>query len=172
MNSWFENPQKKKMGLVLGGGGARGCYEIGAWQMFSEENIVFDCVAGTSIGAIVGAIYVQQSLSEIVQFVYDMHPQAIARDLFAFPDSFTKLLQSHKEISSFMEQYILSAKGMDISPLKSEIEKMFSYEKFIKSPINYACMTYNVTKRKPEAYFKDQMTRENAVNIILASASC
>lgn len=172
MNSWFENPQKKKMGLVLGGGGARGCYEIGAWQMFSEENIVFDCVAGTSIGAIVGAIYVQQSLSEIVQFVYDMHPQAIARDLFAFPDSFTKLLQSHKEISSFMEQYILSAKGMDISPLKSEIEKMFSYEKFMKSPINYACMTYNVTKRKPEAYFKDQMTRENAVNIILASASC
>ena len=52
MKNWFENPENKKMGLVLGGGGARGCYEIGAWQMLNQANIEFDCAAGTSIGAL------------------------------------------------------------------------------------------------------------------------
>lgn len=47
---------KEKLGLVLGGGGAKGCYEIGAWQAFEECGIYFDCVAGTSIGALVGSM--------------------------------------------------------------------------------------------------------------------
>jgi NTE family protein len=43
--------KKTVHGLVLGGGGARGCYEIGAWQAFHETGVHFDCVAGTSIGS-------------------------------------------------------------------------------------------------------------------------
>ncbi len=46
-----------KIALCLGGGGARGFAHIGALQAFYEENIDFDLVAGTSAGAIVGALY-------------------------------------------------------------------------------------------------------------------
>lgn len=172
MKNWFENPENKKMGLVLGGGGARGCYEIGAWQMLNQANIEFDCAAGTSIGALVSAIYTQQTLDRIVEFVGEIHPQAIAKDLFDFPENFSQVLKSHKEISSYMEKYILSNKGMDISPLKSAVEKMFSYPLFSASKIDFACMTFNVTKKRPEAYFKKDMTAENSVDILLASASC
>ena len=64
----MEQEQNKKVrGLVLGGGGARGCYEVGAWQAFRECNIHFDCVSGTSIGAIVGAIYVQGNLHDAIE---------------------------------------------------------------------------------------------------------
>ncbi len=45
----------KKIGLALGGGGARGFSLIGALRAFEEENIKFDFVAGTSIGSIMGA---------------------------------------------------------------------------------------------------------------------
>lgn len=125
MKNWFENPENKKMGLVLGGGGARGCYEIGAWQMLNQANIEFDCAAGTSIGALVSAIYTQQTLDRIVEFVGEIHPQAIAKDLFDFPENFSQVLKSHKEISSYMEKYILSNKGMDISPLKAQLKRCF-----------------------------------------------
>lgn len=45
----------KKFGLALGGGGARGFSHIGALKAFEEHNIKFDYIAGTSVGAIVGA---------------------------------------------------------------------------------------------------------------------
>lgn len=46
----------KKIGLALGGGGARGFALIGAIRAFEEENIKFDYICGTSIGSVVGAM--------------------------------------------------------------------------------------------------------------------
>ena len=46
----------KKIGLALGGGGARGFALIGVIKAFEEENIKFDYIAGTSIGSVVGAM--------------------------------------------------------------------------------------------------------------------
>lgn len=160
------------MGLVLGGGGSRGCYEIGVWEALALHHIKFDVVAGTSIGAIVGAVYVQQTLDPLVEFVYHLQPSHIAKDLFDFPETFEAMLKERKAIKSFMEKYIFSSRKMDISPLKGAIAEMFDYEKFAASDIDYACMTFNVTKMEPEAYFKSQMTAHNAQDIILASASC
>jgi NTE family protein len=45
----------KKIGLALGGGGARGCAHIGVIKALNEAGIEVNCVAGTSIGSIVGA---------------------------------------------------------------------------------------------------------------------
>lgn len=46
-----------KIGLALGGGGARGFAHLGALKAFEEEGIVFDEVVGTSAGSLVGALY-------------------------------------------------------------------------------------------------------------------
>lgn len=46
----------RKIGLALGGGGARGFALIGAIRAFEEENIKFDYISGTSIGSVVGAM--------------------------------------------------------------------------------------------------------------------
>lgn len=45
------------VGLVLGGGGARGSAHIGVIRVLEEMHIPVDCVAGTSIGSLVGALY-------------------------------------------------------------------------------------------------------------------
>lgn len=46
-----------KRGLVLSGGGVRGMAHIGVLKALEEMNIGFDCIAGTSAGSIVGALY-------------------------------------------------------------------------------------------------------------------
>lgn len=50
-------PAKPKIGLVLGGGGARGAAEVGAMEVFEREGIKFDYIVGTSIGSILGGLY-------------------------------------------------------------------------------------------------------------------
>ena len=49
-----------KRALVLGGGGSKGAYELGVWRALDELGISFDIVTGTSIGAMIGAMYVQK----------------------------------------------------------------------------------------------------------------
>ena len=47
----------QKIGLVLGGGGAKGGAEVGVLKVLEEAGIRPDYIAGTSIGAIVGSLY-------------------------------------------------------------------------------------------------------------------
>ncbi len=47
----------QKVGLVLSGGGAKGLTHIGVIKALEENNIPIDYITGTSIGAIVGALY-------------------------------------------------------------------------------------------------------------------
>lgn len=47
----------QKVGLVLSGGGARGLAHVGAIKALEDNNIPIDYISGTSVGAIVGALY-------------------------------------------------------------------------------------------------------------------
>jgi len=49
--------QRPKVGLVLGGGGAKGAAEVGVLKVLEEADIPIDYIAGTSIGSIIGALY-------------------------------------------------------------------------------------------------------------------
>ena len=58
--SWLfkrSKPNKLKLGLALGSGGAKGFAELGALKAFSENDIEFDVIGGTSIGSVIGAFY-------------------------------------------------------------------------------------------------------------------
>ncbi len=49
--------EKSKVGLALGGGGARGLAHIGVLKVLERENIPIDLITGTSMGAIIGGVY-------------------------------------------------------------------------------------------------------------------
>ena len=51
--------RSKKVGLALGSGAARGPAHVGVLAVLEKEGIPIDIIAGTSAGAIVGAIYAQ-----------------------------------------------------------------------------------------------------------------
>ena len=58
---WFrkkkENNRPYRLGLALGGGGARGFAHVGVLRAFEERGIKPDIIAGTSAGSIVAALY-------------------------------------------------------------------------------------------------------------------
>lgn len=50
-------PSPQRLGLALGSGAARGLAHIGVLKVLEAEKITIDCIAGTSIGAFIGALY-------------------------------------------------------------------------------------------------------------------
>jgi len=49
--------QRKKVGVVLSGGGAKGVAHIGVLQVLEKAGIPVDVIVGTSMGSIVGGLY-------------------------------------------------------------------------------------------------------------------
>lgn len=51
------SPDRKKVGLALGGGGTRGAAHVTVLKVLKENGIPIDYIAGTSMGAVVGGMY-------------------------------------------------------------------------------------------------------------------
>ncbi|UCF74860.1 MAG: patatin-like phospholipase family protein [Betaproteobacteria bacterium] len=59
---------RPRVGLVLSGGGARGVAHIGVLKVLEEMRVPIDCIAGTSMGALVGGVYATgQSLDRMTE---------------------------------------------------------------------------------------------------------
>lgn len=56
-SSLLKKKQKPKIGLVLGGGGAKAAAEIGVLKKLRSMGVMIDCVAGSSMGAVIGSLY-------------------------------------------------------------------------------------------------------------------
>lgn len=64
---------KPKLGLALGGGSAKGWSHIGVLRALEDLGIEADIVAGTSMGALVGAAWVTGNLDDLEEWVSDLH---------------------------------------------------------------------------------------------------
>lgn len=85
----------KKIGLTLGGGGAKGFAHLPVLEVFDELGIKPYCITGTSIGSIMGALYASgHSARDIVEMIVPMLPAKNAsfadmirgKELFRFLD--------------------------------------------------------------------------------------
>ena len=67
-------PPRKKVGVVLGGGGAKGAAHIGVLKYLEEQGIPIDYVAGTSMGSIIGGLYAMgYTPDELTQLIAEMN---------------------------------------------------------------------------------------------------
>jgi NTE family protein len=97
----------KKVGLALGGGGARGWAHIGVLRALEENDIPIDCIAGTSIGALVGAIYVHDKLDELEQFANEIEVSNLVSLMdISFPG--LGLIDGHR-VQEFLSGYLVDA---------------------------------------------------------------
>ncbi|MDN0073568.1 patatin-like phospholipase family protein [Crenobacter sp. SG2303] len=68
MSAWGagDSPQPPRIGVVLGGGGARGFAHLGVLQELERLKVPISCIAGTSAGALIGGAYASgMSLDEL-----------------------------------------------------------------------------------------------------------
>jgi len=146
------------VGMVLQGGGAKGGYQIGVWKALRELNIEIGCVTGTSVGAINGALIVQDKFDEAYDFWYNMDPRLVIKD---DPEIYHQLLTRNIDIKN-MQMYfeyvknIIKQKGFDIEPLKDLINKAVDETCIRNSSIDFGLVTVSLSDWKPmELYVKD-----------------
>src|SRR5579864_6625227 len=100
------------IGLVLGGGAARGWAHIGAIRALLDAGIKPDVVCGTSIGALVGAVYANGDLDWLEEWVSRLTWQTVVRLLdLRFSGG---LLGGRKVIQVFADRF----NGCEIRDLK------------------------------------------------------
>lgn len=58
---------RPRIGLALGGGGARGMAHVRILKQLQDQHIPVDCIAGTSAGALVGALYASGATPEQIE---------------------------------------------------------------------------------------------------------
>lgn len=71
----------KKIGLVLGGGAARGWAHIGVLRVLADEGIVPDIITGCSIGAVVGGCFAAGKLDQLEEFARSLSKARVLKFL-------------------------------------------------------------------------------------------
>lgn len=101
----------KKIGLALGSGGARGLAHIGVIKVLKENNIPIDFIAGTSMGALVGAAYASHTDIKIIEKAYlEIEWKKIVR-LSSDLSLFSGGLVAGDKIKSFIQSELGCAKN-------------------------------------------------------------
>jgi NTE family protein len=106
----------QRIGLALGGGGARGLAHIGVLRVFEEETIPVDILVGTSAGALVGGAYAGgTSLDELVHKVnhYLQSPEFQSSAIKALEDTNSgEELGLAQKIQAFVKNRFYLAQAM------------------------------------------------------------
>jgi NTE family protein len=98
--------QKIKVGLALGGGGARGLAHIGVLKALEEEKIPIHAIAGTSMGAVVGGAYAQRGdARELILLAHDL------LDKFDLKSGWMKFLCHEEEKNKDKKESLLKELG-------------------------------------------------------------
>jgi len=109
-----KNGQKPlgKIGLALGSGSARGWAHIGVVHALAESGISVDYIAGTSIGAMVGAVYASGNIDTLQEVVLQLDWKQIA---YFFDVVLPKSgLIDGKKLSTFVRSHV---NGINIEEL-------------------------------------------------------
>jgi NTE family protein len=78
--------ERPRIGLVLGGGGARGGAHVGVLKVLDELRVPIDCVAGTSMGALVGGTFASGMPAEEIEHRLDEIDWAAAISMSGWRD--------------------------------------------------------------------------------------
>lgn len=149
--------------LVLGGGGAKGSYEVGVWKALNKLNMKFDIVTGVSIGSINGAFYVANEYKKCLK----MWQKITTSDLF---DVAIGSKMSKEDIKLLVKQ--MSSGGISFSNAYNFLKKNINEEKVRKSKIDYGLVTVSLTNKKPRFLTKEQIPYGKLVDYICASSIC
>jgi NTE family protein len=107
----------RRIGLALGSGAARGWAHVGVIHALEERGIHADCVAGTSIGALVGAAYAARKMDELEGEILRLDWKRVLY-FFSDPSFHRSGLVDGKKIADFLRNH---AAGLDMESLPTPL---------------------------------------------------
>lgn len=96
---------RKKIGLALGAGGARGLAHIGVIKELEKNNIAIDYIAGSSVGALVGGLYAYTKDIKIIEDLAYSSNYKIFIHAFSDPSLKSALFNGEK-VLDILDPYI------------------------------------------------------------------
>lgn len=157
-----------KRAICLSGGGARGAYEIGVWKALKKLHIKYDIVTGTSVGALNGALLVQNTFLKAYLLWQRMDFSIV------FKEEDLKDFNKSKDTKTLIKMYaknVLNG-GMNVDELESLVNNFLSYKKIKKSKVDFGIVTVNAKTLKPKIITKKNMKESTLCDYLIASASC
>ncbi len=165
--------KNKKYAIVLEGGGARGAYQIGVWKALDELGIKYEAVAGTSVGALNGAMMAMRDLDLALKIwnsitfskVMDVNDEGMRQFCKGNlrPDMLSVYLDKVKSI--------IKSKGVSTKPLRDMLEKMADEDRIKGSDVNFYFTAYCTTDKKGYELDAKELERGRLHDMLLASAS-
>lgn len=159
-------------GLVLEGGGAKGSYHIGAYRAILEEGIEIGGIAGTSIGALNGAMIVQGDFDVCSNLWDDLSPSML---LMEEDDISLDLAEDGRDLDD-MKQIglrvlsILKSRGLGTEQFKNMLDKYIDEDRVRASKMDFGLSTFNLTDMKPVEITIDEIPQGELKNYLMASA--
>lgn len=161
-----------KRALTLAGGGAKGSYEIGVYKALKELGYNFDIITGTSIGAVNGAMLVQQDEQLATELWNNLTMDKVfVNNGLTVSNTIDYYIDNIDAVLPLVKNYLMT-KGADITPFKSMLGKYLNEKKFFSSNIDFALMTVSFPSLTPVEIRKSDIKPGYLKQWVLASASC
>ena len=136
--------------LALEGGGAKGAYQVGCWKALREAGIRIGAVAGSSVGALNGALIAAGDYEKAVELwenitysqIIDVNDSDM-RTLFGGEWSTSTLKLLAEQLTA-----LIRGRGFDIAPLQKLIRESVPEDRVKASEIELYIVTYSVTDKK------------------------
>lgn len=160
------------LGLTLEGGGAKGSYQIGAWKAFRELGLEFEGISGTSVGALNGALMIQDDFDLAYDIWYNISPTSILN----IDDKIVELLADYELNQSSLQLIFNEIKrsvkqfGVDSKPLEELIRNHLKEDKIRRSRKDFGIVTVCLTDMKPMEIFKEDIPEGKISDYLLASS--
>ncbi|MEG1152606.1 MAG: patatin-like phospholipase family protein, partial [Oscillospiraceae bacterium] len=158
-----------KRGLVLGGGGSRGAYQVGAWKALKELDVDIDIVTGTSIGALNGALIVQNDFQGCVDLWDNIKYESVLSSIKE--EDFKTYSGTRQAFLNFIRGVVAEG-GLDIAPLETTVREMLDEDLIRNSKIDFGLVTVEYPSMKEVVLVKSQIPQGKMADYLLASAAC
>ncbi len=154
-----------KYGLVFAGGGARGAYHVGVMHALNEMNIEISAVCGTSIGAINGALFVQNGGENARELWEDV----TLNDIVKLPEGMGNNLLSLSNLTEIIGS--LKNGGFDAVPLEKMLRKYIDEDKIRKSEMDFGLVSVSLTNKKTVRLFKNDIPKGKLPEYLAAGSA-
>ena len=134
---------KKKIGISLGGGSARGLAHIGVLRVLQKNKIYPDYISGTSMGAVIGASYASGNSPNQLEEI-------------ALNTNWNEMVDFNLPWNSIIKGHLA----------KNKIRQLVNNKNFEDLDIPFRTIAYNITKKRKEIFYSGDL-----VNAIRASIS-